>query len=648
MSIVISLNPPLKAKDACPLRCVIVARISTEHQDKQSLEDQQAKCRRYIGDHFDGELNIVVIASRGSGEHLDREELFRLEQMIESRQIDLVIAEDLSRICRRRRAYDLCEMCQDHDVRLIAINDRVDTDIDGWEDSATMATWHHERSNRDTAERIKRSLDNRFDLGGVVQFTIYGYVKPPGAKHDRDLQKDPTAEPIIQEIFRRLEQGAFYAEIADWLNDQGARPGPYCRLPRWDGPMVRRFVHEPILKGIRVRNRKVTKRINKTGRRKTVKGEPSQLRVRQCPHLAFVDSDYYDHVIRLADERNQGYRRTNKGESDPRLGVSRKRTHFPGQHARCGICGRLMHWHGMKGRKVMLCSGAADYRCWNGLFVNGEECSQRIAGAVLQAISELPDFDSVFGQLLSERFADLDDREGIQRRVLEQKLKDVEQRLSSLMTHLEQRPESQTILDRLDELESQRKTLRYELKQLNDTPKPYLVLPAVNELRQRAVAALKGLAVEDPETCRLLRLLIPDLQIVPYQVCDGSDLVARAEFTLTLTSLLPPVLAGDSSAAVFTRQLVIDLCQPSQRVIYHQAAADLQARGLKEREIGERLGIAQSAVQRALRINRLMKSRGLTEPFIRLTELPEITNRLRRHRHPRFRFEPLDGYPRDC
>ena len=645
MSNIISLNPPLKAKDGQSLRCVVVARISTEHQDMQSLEDQDAKCRRYIRDCFEGEVSFLLIASRGSGEHLDREELYRLEQMIESRAVDLVIAEDLSRICRRRRAYDLCEMCEDHGVRLIAINDRVDTEVDGWEDSATMATWHHERSNRDTADRIKRSLNNRFDQGGVIQFTIFGYVKPPGIKTDGGLQKDPTAEPIIQEIFRRLEQGVFYAEIADWLNAEGIAPGPYCRLPRWDGPMVRRFVHEPILKGTRIRNRKVTKRTNKTGRRRTVKGEPGQLRKRHCPHLAFVDPDYFDHVIKLADDRNRDYQRTHNGQPDPRLGVSRKRTHFPGQHARCGICGRLMHWHGMKGQRVMLCSGAADYRCWNSMHVHGGECARRISNAVVQAISELPDFDTVFGQLVGERLAEAADLEGTQRRALEQQSKDIEQRLTSLVSHLEKRPDSPTMLERLDQLESQRSAVRHQLKQLRDTPKSSVVLPAANELRQHLVATLQELAVDDPETCRLLRQLIPDLQIVPYQVCDASDIIPRAELTLTLIPLLPSALRDEQADVIFTKRLLVNLCDPSQRVLYHQQATDLQQQRLKEREIAVRLGIAQSAVQRALRINRLMRSLDLTEPFIRLVSIPTVCNRLRRHLHPRFRFEPLDGFP---
>ena len=110
MSNVNSLSPVLRARNGVVLWVVIVARISTDHQDLKSLEDQEAKCRRYITDNYQGKVEFEVLASRGSGEHLDRKELGQLEELIESRRIDVVIAEDLSRICRRRKAYDLCEM----------------------------------------------------------------------------------------------------------------------------------------------------------------------------------------------------------------------------------------------------------------------------------------------------------------------------------------------------------------------------------------------------------------------------------------------------------------------------------------------------------------------------------------------------------
>jgi site-specific DNA recombinase len=224
------------------LKTVSVSRISTDHQDERSLEDQLAKHKSFMAGQYSGPIEWTVIKSRGSGEHLDRNELNELEQLIESDEFDLVIAEDLGRICRRRRAYDLCELCVDHKVRLIAINDRVDTGEDGWEDGAFISTWHHERSNRDTSERIKRSLRNRFQQGGVCQTFPFGYIKPENAKSDAEVRKDPEAEPVYDEWFTRLERGDAYAEVADWLNGKDVPTGPWCEREKWDGPLVtRRF-----------------------------------------------------------------------------------------------------------------------------------------------------------------------------------------------------------------------------------------------------------------------------------------------------------------------------------------------------------------------------------------------------------------------
>jgi DNA invertase Pin-like site-specific DNA recombinase len=60
------LNPPLVPRDGAPLMCVAVCRISTEHQDERSLDDQLAKVKQYVADHYDGPVEWTLISSRGS------------------------------------------------------------------------------------------------------------------------------------------------------------------------------------------------------------------------------------------------------------------------------------------------------------------------------------------------------------------------------------------------------------------------------------------------------------------------------------------------------------------------------------------------------------------------------------------------------
>jgi site-specific DNA recombinase len=164
------------------LRVLIIARISTVNQDPRSLDDEIGLCKAFLAARYQGPVDFVIIQSQGSGEHLDTKELAQAEELIESGAIDLVIVEDLGRICRRTRAVDICEMAEDSNTRLIAINDHIDTAQGDWRLNAFFASFKHEMSNRDTAARIRRSLRERFKNGGDVQLTPYGYVKLPGAQ----------------------------------------------------------------------------------------------------------------------------------------------------------------------------------------------------------------------------------------------------------------------------------------------------------------------------------------------------------------------------------------------------------------------------------------------------------------------------------
>ena len=370
-----------------------VERISKESQDELSLDDQEALLKQYIRQRYDGQIEFKSIKSQGSGEYLDRSELYEIERLIESRQLDVVICEDLGRICRRRRAYDLCELCEDHGTRLIALNDHVDTANDGWQDSAFISTWHHERSNRDTSDRIRRSLRNRFSNGGIIQTLIYGFIKPDGAKSDQDVYKDPEAEAIYEHWFTMLENGATYSDVADWLNKEGVHVGPGSRSGNWSCKMVKRVTYNPILKGLRVRNKKKSQRINRTGRRKSVDSPLEEILTRSCLHLAFINPDRYDRLIKMLDDRNKKYRRKGKNGKDTRKNISKKRTRFPGQMVECGICGRKYVFGGHGQKDHLMCDGARDHSCWNGVTVDGPLATEKILSAVLAEIEQLPDFD---------------------------------------------------------------------------------------------------------------------------------------------------------------------------------------------------------------------------------------------------------------
>src|SRR5436190_12690399 len=165
----------------------------------------------------------------------------------------------------------------------------------------------HELYNADTAKRIRRTQRNRFSTGGMVKVPLFCYLKPVGCKSDADLVKNAELEPVVLGIFERLEQGWSFSRLADWLNDQKVPLGPGCRRKTWDGAMVRRIVFNPIFKGLRVWNEKKSIRINKTGRRRSVKASPDERIERPVPHLAFIEPARYDKLISQLAARGELY-----------------------------------------------------------------------------------------------------------------------------------------------------------------------------------------------------------------------------------------------------------------------------------------------------------------------------------------------------
>jgi len=129
---VIHFNVPLRARDGMVLRVLIVARIGTIRQDVRSLDDQVAVSKQYVDKGYAGPVDYIVITGQGGCERLDRKELHDAEALIDAGALDLVIVADLARLCRRNRAVDICELCEDRDTRLIAINDNLDTAGPDW------------------------------------------------------------------------------------------------------------------------------------------------------------------------------------------------------------------------------------------------------------------------------------------------------------------------------------------------------------------------------------------------------------------------------------------------------------------------------------------------------------------------------------
>jgi len=642
-----SLNEPLTPQNGSVLQVIAVCRISTVHQDEKSLDDQEALVRKYVSDNYVGSVNWTVIKSQGSGEYLDRKEILQLEACIESGEYDLVIAEDLSRLCRRFHAIYLCESCEDSYTRLIAINDRVDTIDANWRDNATMSTWHHERSNRDTSDRIRRSLKNRWINGGALERMPYGYIVPVGAKSDQEITKDPAAEGIYDEWFSMLEKGANYSDVADWLNVSGVPVGPYARSKKWDGRMVARVTKNAKLKGVREGSRQKSVRINKTGRRKSVRTSPDEWNDRECPNLAFIDPERYDQVLSLLRDRNANYARNGINGRDTRKNVSKKRTRFPGQMIFCGICGRNYVFGGHGQKHHLMCDGARSHVCWNGASVDGPLAAENIMAAVFQKIQSLPDFDDVFLAEIRKEINQIESGVPDERIRCQQSIEKLKREQDNFVDFIREGNKSEAVPRELNRIESELTDQRKCLKRLQKPAQTKLLIPTIEELKSLAINCLNKHAIESWEFRILIQKLIPKITVFPHQLCDGGGIVLRGRFRLQLGNLLENSVAKQALCEPLEQRLKVDFFNPPQREVFRSRILELRNpegnhKKLTEKEIAEQLGLTVTATQRAAALQRKMDALGIDDPYLTITD-PPSEGKLRRHLHPRYQFQPLSN-----
>lgn len=627
----------------------IVARISgCANQKELSLEDQEDHGKEVVAELYDGPVEYRVVATKGKGEALDRPELAEIEKLLRTRELDLLVMEDVGRLVRGVDAVRLWGIAVDHGVRCIAPNDCCDTADDSWEEDLISACRDHVGHNAHTSKRLKKKLMNRFKkFGGATALPIAGYIKAEDAKTYDDWRKDEAATPIIQAGLDRLEQDGNCSAVADMFNSKGFSPGPYCRNGKWDGSMVRRYYKNSILQGMPARGHRHTIKHHENGRRVSVKN-PNGAEFIECPHLAHVDPDQLDRVNAFLKNRNAKLGRKPVNGNDPLKGVPRKRTVFPGQHARCWYCGHHCVWGANGIKKNLMCSGAREWKCWNSIGFDGPQAVDKIIQIIVAELYGLEGFDAQWKEFVEAAKRERGNRS-----------KDVEKLQRDVQAHArEQRHVMEAVAScgsfpllqaKLQELDSQGRDLTFRRRKLEREQQRDLLLPdSVFELRTLLEVEFAQQAVTSQEFGDLLRLLVPQFFVYVVRHRDGGHLLPRAKLTLNLGAMWPDVGGVEGLSDLLTREVTLDLFEPPQRERIRRESAALAAAGVKQRDIARQLSepATQAAVQKAIASHKQLMAAGLESPYGFVDEPPDDYPKLRRHKNAKYCFEPLEGYVR--
>lgn len=643
-----AIATPLTGNGRRRLRVVIYARYSTEEQNPRSIEDQFAKCRQYLATAGIQDYDEILRSDAGiSGERRDRPGINEVWRLIESGGCDLVVAEDGARLYRHSTlAMGLLETAVDAGIRVIAINDQLDTISEGWRLSAFFSSFKSEISNRDTASRIIRAMDGLWRDGFAVGSLRPGYIRIPSHPATerepargpfRDV-KDEKWTPVIREAFEMAARGDPLWNIAQYLDSQSFPKSSRSTLDIWTDETVRRLLCNTIYSGVEKFRGFHNVKKYKTGRSIQTPTPPAEILYRDMPKLAHVPKWLQARAIEALAKRSV-QRQPDRDRAMPLTGILRDSRGPLSLHFFCGICGAKMYREGIlytcaDSRRRPTINRKSNERCWNRCKphprIVHEQLSKSILGEILHSrgcieaiIESLPHFLHEGDRTRSKQLREFREKEA-----------DVNQRCDRLRNAVEEGSGSTTLIDGLKQREAELDAIRLELARLSAEFPSAMRFPTREEvLRLIDEEAANVLGVMDRAAGPLLRRLISPIRAFPCKQFDSGNVGLRAFFTLHLVELLPeqwrdllkkdrlPENSGIDLTCLEV-PMVVDLFKVPQRIQYASQAAELQQQGRSCAQIAETLNVSYRIVERALETWRRMTAQNIEDPFTLLTDPP--------------------------
>jgi site-specific DNA recombinase len=334
------------------MRAALYARFSTEKQSEASIDDQFRVCERLAARHG---FNVVATFSDAaiSGGTVERPGYRALLQAARRHQVDVIVAEDTSRLWRllAEQAPRLAELA---DLGVHVVTHDVDTRQESAAVMSAVLGSMAEQYRKEIGRRTRRGLEGRARIGKCAGGRAYGYV-PPAMSASGQIEIEPQQAQVVREIYSMYAGGWSPKAIAAELNRRGvASPGAAwhrtARRPR--GWMVSAIAGDA-RRGLGILNnsvycgRVVWNRIRwvrsaaDSSKRRCVPNPPSEWVTREEERLRIVPQVLWDRV-----KARQQHRMQSVG-AKVKVGVARDRAQRTGRDPKypfsgllkCGHCG---------------------------------------------------------------------------------------------------------------------------------------------------------------------------------------------------------------------------------------------------------------------------------------------------------------------
>lgn len=615
------------------LQVLIIGRISTEYQNEENIEASYRFVEDYLQQIYSGRLSIKHLGERGSGMLTERASIREAEELIRGGQIDLVIAEDLSRIYRNpRHQYDFVQNAVDQDTRVICLGDNLDTSDEHWEVMMGAAALRHGLFIPDTRRRVRRTATHAFHQGGMVTKVKFGYRKlteeeaesgrfgPPGLM----IAKDSDATATIKAIVQKFLKGASYAAIARWLEDEQVPTGPYVESQQWSGWLVKSLLNDPILSGRREFRKTICKPVYKTGKHRQQNNPNPE--VKDYPELVHLTVAEHELVLQEMARRSEEVRKVRSPEGGPRYkrrNVPRSRSIWPGQAATCAVCGGCLYYMG----KHLKCENAlhsGPRTCWNHVQVPAQLTRRRVIAWLKCYLGQVVDFRPWLRDAAWEEMLRIDQRRRQSRNTSVADVAKLEKQAANLAKAIAAGGQLDALLKESQAVEA---ALREARRQQEQETVPTAVcgrFSTSTQLDPLLDELLDTVADTSFEFADLMRNLISEFEVQPVQALDPPIVRPRGKLTWQLDALREVSREQPTAHAAIAVEL--DLFEPPKHILYLDQilAAKRDEPRLSLKKLARSLpeSINYMTVKRALDYARLMESKGVTEPYQILEEPP--------------------------
>ena len=228
-----------------------LSRDDEQSGESNSIQNQKKYLEEYARQH--GLRNIRHFYDDGySGTNFNRPGFAALLEEVEAGRVETLVVKDLSRLGRNYIEVGRLteEFFPNHDIRLVAVSDNIDTD-EGENELAPIRNLFNEWYARDISKKRRISNKIKGNAGEPMGQPPYGYIKDP--ENPKRWIVDEEAAQVVRRIYRMTLEGVGTEQIAAKLEEDGVltpraywhskginRPGKVKDLPptHWNSSSV--------------------------------------------------------------------------------------------------------------------------------------------------------------------------------------------------------------------------------------------------------------------------------------------------------------------------------------------------------------------------------------------------------------------------